>query len=75
MALGDNAAYIHGRSIMFNTGDLCRWRPDGSMAHEGRADDQVKIKVRIVVLDAISKPLTMGRGSESNLTAFLHRWR
>jgi non-ribosomal peptide synthetase component F len=31
---------------MFNTGDLCRWRPDGSIAHEGRADDQVKIKVR-----------------------------
>lgn len=33
------------RSQMFNTGDLCRWRADGSIAHEGRSDDQVKIKV------------------------------
>lgn len=35
------------RSQMFNTGDLCRWRPDGSITHQGRADEQVKIKVQI----------------------------
>lgn len=31
---------------MFNTGDLGRWRPDGTLEHLGRVDDQVKIKVR-----------------------------
>lgn len=31
---------------MFNTGDLCRWREDGTLEHLGRIDDQVKIKVR-----------------------------
>lgn len=32
--------------MMFNTGDLVRWRNDGSLNILGRADDQVKIKVR-----------------------------
>ena len=31
---------------MFNTGDLGRWRPDGTLEHLGRIDDQVKVKVR-----------------------------
>jgi non-ribosomal peptide synthetase component F len=26
---------------MFNTGDLGKWREDGSLIHLGRADDQV----------------------------------
>lgn len=30
---------------MFNTGDIGRWRDDGTLEHLGRADDQVKIKV------------------------------
>ena len=30
---------------MFNTGDLGKWREDGSVEHMGRLDDQVKIKV------------------------------
>ena len=30
---------------MFNTGDLGRMLPDGSLEHFGRVDDQVKIKV------------------------------
>ena len=33
------------RGIMFNTGDLGRMLPDGSLEHFGRVDDQVKIKV------------------------------
>ncbi|KAH7346805.1 hypothetical protein BKA65DRAFT_585874 [Rhexocercosporidium sp. MPI-PUGE-AT-0058] len=41
-------------SVMFNTGDLCRWNSDGSIAHEGRADDQVKIKGFRVELDSVS---------------------
>ena len=39
---------------MFNTGDLCRWKSDGTIAHEGRADDQVKIKGFRVELDSVS---------------------
>ncbi|CAG8954990.1 hypothetical protein HYFRA_00008679 [Hymenoscyphus fraxineus] len=46
--------YKLDKSIMFNTGDLCRWRPDGSIAHEGRADDQVKIKGFRVELDSVA---------------------
>lgn len=30
---------------MFNTGDLGRWRSDGTLEHLGRIDDQVKVKV------------------------------
>lgn len=30
---------------MFNTGDIARWRVDGSLDMLGRKDDQVKIKV------------------------------
>ncbi|KAK0103697.1 hypothetical protein ONS95_005705 [Cadophora gregata] len=41
-------------SVMFNTGDLCRWNSDGTIAHEGRADDQVKIKGFRVELDSVS---------------------
>ncbi|CAL3963300.1 unnamed protein product [Diplocarpon coronariae] len=41
-------------SVMFNTGDLCRWRPNGTIAHEGRADDQVKIKGFRVELDSVA---------------------
>jgi non-ribosomal peptide synthetase component F len=36
-------------TCMFNTGDLVRWRPDGSLEHHGRIDDQVKFKVSCIV--------------------------
>jgi non-ribosomal peptide synthetase component F len=32
--------------MMFNTGDIVRWREAGSLDTFGRLDDQVKIKVR-----------------------------
>jgi non-ribosomal peptide synthetase component F len=32
-------------TYMFNTGDLVKWRQDGSLEHHGRIDDQVKFKV------------------------------
>ncbi|GJF00261.1 nonribosomal peptide synthetase [Phanerochaete sordida] len=41
-------------SFMFNTGDLGRWRPDGTLEHLGRVDDQVKIKGFRVELDGVS---------------------
>lgn len=38
---------------MFNTGDIARWREDGSLDMLGREDDQVKIKGFRVELDGI----------------------
>lgn len=35
---------------MFNTGDLGRWRDDGTLVTLGRIDDQVKIKVHLSTL-------------------------
>lgn len=39
---------------MFNTGDIARWREDGSLDMLGREDDQVKIKGFRVELDGIT---------------------
>jgi hypothetical protein len=40
--------------MMFNTGDLARWLPNGSLEHLGRKDDQVKMFGFRVELDGIS---------------------
>ncbi|KAL8723373.1 MAG: hypothetical protein Q9181_007297 [Wetmoreana brouardii] len=36
--------FLGNGRMMFNTGDLCRWREDGTLEPLGRIDDQVKIK-------------------------------
>ncbi|KAF2130168.1 gramicidin S synthetase 1 [Dothidotthia symphoricarpi CBS 119687] len=36
--------FANDGSLMFNTGDIVRWREDGSLETFGRNDDQVKIK-------------------------------
>lgn len=46
-----------GASMMFNTGDLGRWRPDGQIDHFGRADDQVKVKGFRVELDGVASAM------------------
>lgn len=59
---------------MFNTGDLVRWREDGSLETFGRADDQVKIKVRrLLLINLIFTDRT--RASELNWTASLQSLR
>jgi amino acid adenylation domain-containing protein len=46
--------FLGGGAMMFNTGDLGRWRKDGQLDHLGRADDQVKVKGFRVELDGVA---------------------
>ncbi|KAK7965874.1 uncharacterized protein PG986_000151 [Apiospora aurea] len=46
--------FANDGSLMYNTGDLGRWRSDGSLDILGRIDDQVKVKGFRVELDGIS---------------------
>ncbi|KAI0345846.1 nonribosomal peptide synthetase 12 [Trametopsis cervina] len=46
--------FTNDGGFMFNTGDLGRWLPDGTLEHLGRVDDQVKIKGFRVELDGVS---------------------
>lgn len=49
--------YIEG-SIMFKTGDIGRWLPDGNIEFIGRKDNQVKIRGYRIELDEIEKCLS-----------------
>ncbi|KAK1827467.1 putative Nonribosomal peptide synthetase [Podospora conica] len=44
-------------AMMFNTGDIGRWLPDGSIETLGRRDDQVKINGFRVELDGVSRAI------------------
>ncbi|KAK2028252.1 AMP-binding enzyme [Colletotrichum zoysiae] len=44
-------------SMMYNTGDLGRWRHDGSIEILGRVDDQIKIKGFRVELDGVTSSI------------------
>ncbi|KAG9093220.1 hypothetical protein FS749_014836 [Ceratobasidium sp. UAMH 11750] len=54
--------FLNDGRLMFNTGDLGKWREDGSLIHLGRADDQVKIKGFRVELDGVSASLEATEG-------------
>lgn len=47
---------------MYNTGDIGRWRADGSIEMLGRVDDQVKVKGFRVELDGVSASLASAEG-------------
>ncbi|CAG1991220.1 unnamed protein product [Fusarium graminearum] len=49
-------------SLMYNTGDLGRWLPDGSIEILGRVDDQVKVKGFRVELDGVTASLVSAPG-------------
>ncbi|KAJ4482061.1 nonribosomal peptide synthetase 12 [Lentinula aciculospora] len=49
--------FVNDGSLMFNTGDLGRWRLDGTLEHLGRVDDQVKVKGFRVELDGVAAAL------------------
>ncbi|KAE9395076.1 nonribosomal peptide synthetase 12 [Gymnopus androsaceus JB14] len=54
--------FVNDGSLMFNTGDLGRWRPDGTLEHLGRRDDQVKVKGFRVELDGVAAALESSPG-------------
>ncbi|KAG8846686.1 hypothetical protein FRB96_001922 [Tulasnella sp. 330] len=54
--------FLNDGRIMYNTGDLGKWRDDGQLEHLGRADDQVKIKGFRVELDGIATAIETAEG-------------
>ena len=61
--------FYHGaRDRMYKTGDLGRYRPDGSVECTGRADDQVKIRGFRIELGEIDTHLSQHPGVRENVT-------
>ncbi|KAI3542000.1 AMP-binding enzyme [Colletotrichum filicis] len=50
--------FANDGSMMYNTGDLGRWRSDGSIDILGRVDDQIKIKGFRVELDGVTSSIS-----------------
>lgn len=66
--------YVQGEDgVMFNTGDLGRWLPDGSLEPLGRIDDQVKIKGFRVELDGVSAAMESCPGVEKACALLVER--
>ncbi|KDR82824.1 hypothetical protein GALMADRAFT_134375 [Galerina marginata CBS 339.88] len=49
--------FTNDGKMMFNTGDLGRWLPNGTLEHLGRIDNQVKIKGFRVELDGVASAM------------------
>ncbi|KAI9347701.1 hypothetical protein BDR26DRAFT_1004815 [Obelidium mucronatum] len=60
--------YKGARDRMYKTGDLGRYRPDGSVECTGRADDQVKIRGFRIELGEIDTHLSQHPGVRENVT-------
>ena len=48
--------------LMYRTGDLCRWRDDGTLEYLGRRDRQTKIRGQRVELDEVERVLETAPG-------------
>ncbi|KAJ0162580.1 Linear gramicidin synthase subunit C [Colletotrichum tanaceti] len=59
-------------SLMYNTGDLGRWRQDGSIDILGRVDDQIKIKGFRVELDGVTASINTCPAVSKAATLFVH---
>ncbi|KAI0801910.1 nonribosomal peptide synthetase 12 [Irpex lacteus] len=57
--------FTNDGSYMFNTGDLGRWLPDGTLEHLGRVDDQVKVKGFRVELDGVSAAMQTYKAADA----------
>ncbi|KDR70714.1 hypothetical protein GALMADRAFT_76000 [Galerina marginata CBS 339.88] len=64
--------FVAGDAMMFNTGDLGRWRRDRQLDHLGRADDQVKVKGFRVELDGVSAAMRALPSVRSAVTLLIH---
>jgi amino acid adenylation domain-containing protein len=47
----------HPGQLLYKTGDICRWLPDGTLEYVGRRDRQVKIRGQRVELDEVERVL------------------
>ena len=63
------AAFVHDPFVdgerMYATGDLARWRPDGALCYEGRADAQIKIAGQRVEPGEVETVLRTAPGVET----------
>ncbi|KAJ1327486.1 amino acid adenylation domain-containing protein [Microdochium nivale] len=58
-------------SMMYNTGDLGRWNPDGTIEPLGRIDDQIKVKGFRVELDGVTASLNASPTVTKAIAVFL----
>ncbi|TFK40788.1 nonribosomal peptide synthetase 12 [Crucibulum laeve] len=63
--------FTNDGSIMFNTGDLGRWRTDGTLEVLGRIDNQVKIKGFRVELDGVASAMETCLGVQAAIALLI----
>ncbi|KXJ91583.1 AMP-binding enzyme [Microdochium bolleyi] len=63
--------FANDGSMMYNTGDLGRWRPDGTIEPLGRIDDQIKVKGFRVELDGVTASLNASPTVTKAIAVFL----
>ncbi|MFB4300569.1 amino acid adenylation domain-containing protein [Actinomadura sp. NTSP31] len=52
----------HPGRLLYRTGDICAWRPDGTLEYRGRRDRQVKVRGQRVELDEVERILERAPG-------------